>query len=70
MADSLNIFGLDDIPKAAGREIQQVISTRMDIQKAIDCYSGTHKTIETAIILAGYVLKIISRIPLLRFFRK
>jgi type IV pilus assembly protein PilB len=48
MADPLNIFGLDDIRKAAGREIHQVVATRTDIQKAIDRYSGMHQTIETA----------------------
>jgi type IV pilus assembly protein PilB len=48
MADPLNIFGLDDIRKAAGREIQQVVATRNDIQKAIDRYSGMSQTIETA----------------------
>src|SRR5574337_2021977 len=31
MADPLNIFGLDDIKKAAGGEIRQVVATRSDI---------------------------------------
>jgi type IV pilus assembly protein PilB len=48
MADPLNIFGLDDIRKAAGMEIQQVVATRTDIQKAIDRYSGMSKSIEMA----------------------
>jgi len=48
MADPLNIFGLDDIQKATGREIRQVVATRTDIQKAIDRYYGMSQTIETA----------------------
>ena len=48
MADPLNIFGLDDVKKAAGREIRQVVATRSDIQRAIDRYYGMSKTIETA----------------------
>ncbi len=48
MADPLNIFGLDDIRKAAGRQIRQVVSTRTDIQKAIDRYYGMGQSIETA----------------------
>jgi len=48
MADPLNIFGLDDIQKAAGREIRQVVATRADIQKAISSYYGMGQHIETA----------------------
>jgi type IV pilus assembly protein PilB len=48
MADPLNIFGLDDIRKAADRQIRQVVSTRTDIQKAIDRYYGMSQSIETA----------------------
>ncbi|MCK9417748.1 MAG: Flp pilus assembly complex ATPase component TadA [Nitrospirae bacterium] len=48
MADPLNIFGLDDIQKAAGREIRQVVATRSDIQQAISNYYGMAQTIEAA----------------------
>lgn len=48
MADPLNIFGLDDIQKAAGREIRQVVATRSDIQKAISGYYGMGETIDAA----------------------
>ncbi len=48
MSDPLNIFGLDDIKKAAGREIRQVVATRSDIQRAIDRYYGMSQTIEAA----------------------
>ena len=48
MADPLNIFGLDDIQKATGRDIRQVVATRTDIQKAIDRYFGMSQSIETA----------------------
>jgi type IV pilus assembly protein PilB len=48
MADPLNIFGLDDIQKATGREIRQVVATRTDIQKAIDRYFGMSQSIDTA----------------------
>jgi len=48
MADPLNIFGLDDIQKATGREIRQVVATRTDIQKAIDRYFGMSQSIEAA----------------------
>ena len=48
MADPLNIFGLDDIRKAAGMDIRQVVATRTDIQKAIDRYYGMGQSIETA----------------------
>jgi len=48
MADPLNIFGLDDIKKAVGRDIRQVVATRSDIQKAIDRYFGMGHTIEAA----------------------
>ncbi len=48
MADPLNIFGLDDMRKAAGREIRQVVATRRDIQRAISNYYGMGQTIEDA----------------------
>ncbi len=48
MADPLNIFGLDDIRKAAGMEIRQVVATRSDIQKAISNYYGMGQTIDAA----------------------
>jgi type IV pilus assembly protein PilB len=48
MADPLNIFGLDDIRKAAGREIRQVVATSSDIQKAISNYYGMGQTIDAA----------------------
>jgi type IV pilus assembly protein PilB len=48
MADPLNIFGLDDIQKATGRDIRQVVATRTDIQKAIDRYFGMSQSIEAA----------------------
>jgi type IV pilus assembly protein PilB len=48
MTDPLNIFGLDDIRKATGRDIRQVVATRTDIQKAIDRYYGMSQSIETA----------------------
>src|SRR3990172_8844513 len=48
MAVPLNIFGLDDIQKAAGREIRQVVAMRSDIQKAISSYYGMAQTIEAA----------------------
>lgn len=48
MADPLNIFGLDDIRKAAGREIRHVVATRTDILKAIDRYYGVSPAIEDA----------------------
>ena len=48
MADPLNIFGLDDMQKAAGKEIRQVVATRGDIQKAISSYYGMGHTIEAA----------------------
>ncbi len=48
MSDPLNIFGLDDIKKAAGREIKQVVATRSDIQRAIDRHYGMSQTIEAA----------------------
>jgi type IV pilus assembly protein PilB len=48
MADPLNIFGLDDLQKAAGRDIRLVVATRTDIQKAIDRYYGMSQSIETA----------------------
>jgi hypothetical protein len=52
MADPLNIFGLDDIKKAAGREIRQVVATRSDIQKAISSYYGMTQTIEAATMIS------------------
>jgi type IV pilus assembly protein PilB len=48
MADPLNIFGLDDIRKATGKEVRQVVATRSDILKAIDRYSGMSPAIEAA----------------------
>jgi type IV pilus assembly protein PilB len=48
MADPLNIFGLDDIRKATGKEIRQVVATRSDILKAIDRHSGMSPAIEAA----------------------
>ncbi len=48
MADPLNIFGLDDVRKAAGREVRQVVATRSDILKAIDRYYGVSPAIEAA----------------------
>jgi len=48
MYDPLNIFGLDDIKKAIGRDIRQVVATRSGIQKAIDRYYGMSQTIDAA----------------------
>jgi type IV pilus assembly protein PilB len=48
MADPLNIFGLDDVKRASGREIRQVVATRSDIQRAVDRYYGMSQTIEAA----------------------
>jgi type IV pilus assembly protein PilB len=48
MADPLNIFGVDDMQKAAGREIRKVVATRSDIQRAISSYYGMGHTIEAA----------------------
>jgi type IV pilus assembly protein PilB len=48
MADPLNIFGLDDMRKAAGRDIRQVVATRSDIQVAISSYYGMGQTIDAA----------------------
>jgi len=48
MADPLNIFGLDDMQKVAGKEIRKVVATRSDIQKAISSYYGMGHTIEAA----------------------
>jgi type IV pilus assembly protein PilB len=48
MADPLNIFGVDDMQKAAGKEIRKVVATRSDIQKAISSYYGMGHTIEAA----------------------
>ncbi len=45
MADPLNIFGVDDIRKATGMEIRQVVATRSDILKAIDRYFGMSQSI-------------------------
>lgn len=50
MADPLNIFGLDDIRKATGREIRQVVATRSDILKAIDRYAGMSPAIDAAAV--------------------
>jgi len=48
MADPMNIFGLDDIQKATGREIRQVVATRSDIMKAIDRYYGMATAMDAA----------------------
>jgi len=48
MADPLNIFGVDDIMKATGMEVKQVVATRSDIAKAIDRYYSMTQTIEAA----------------------
>jgi len=48
MADPLNIFGLDDIQKATGKEVRQVVATRSDILKAIDRYYGVAPAMEAA----------------------
>jgi type IV pilus assembly protein PilB len=48
MADPLNIFGVDDIRKATGREVRQVVATRSDILKAIDRYYAMSQSIEAA----------------------
>ena len=50
MADPLNIFGLDDIRKAAGREIRPAVAMRSDILKAIDLHYGVSTAIEDAAI--------------------
>ncbi len=48
MADPLNIFGLDDIKKATGKEIRLVIATRSDILKAINRYYDVGADLEAA----------------------
>ncbi len=48
MADPLNIFGLDDIKKATGNEIRQVVATRSDILKAINRYYDVGADLEAA----------------------
>ena len=48
MADPLNIFGIDDIRKATGKNIRLVVATRSDIMKAIDRYYAMGQSIETA----------------------
>jgi type IV pilus assembly protein PilB len=48
MADPLNIFGVDDIRKAAGRQVKQVVATRTDIKRAIDRYYAMSQTIDAA----------------------
>jgi type IV pilus assembly protein PilB len=48
MSDPLNIFGVDDMQKASGKEIRKVVATRSDIQKAITSYYGMGHTIEAA----------------------
>jgi len=48
MADPLNIFGVDDIRKATGRNIRLVVATRSDIMKAIDRHYAMGQSIETA----------------------
>ncbi len=50
MADPLNIFGIDDIRKAAGREVRQVVATRSDIMRAIDRLYGVSMAIDDAVM--------------------
>ncbi|OGW28620.1 MAG: type II secretion system protein GspE [Nitrospirae bacterium GWC2_57_13] len=50
MADPLNIFGIDDIRKAAGREVRQVVATRSDIMRAIDRLYGVTMAIDDAVM--------------------
>jgi type IV pilus assembly protein PilB len=50
MADPLNIFGVDDIQKATGKEIKRVVATRSDILKAIDRYYAMSQSIEAATV--------------------
>ncbi|HTG01902.1 MAG TPA: ATPase, T2SS/T4P/T4SS family [Nitrospirota bacterium] len=48
MADPLNIFGIDDIRRAAGMEVRQVVATSTDIKKAIDRYYAMSQRIDAA----------------------
>lgn len=48
MADPLNIFALDDIQKATGKAIKQVVATRSDIMKAVDRYHSMSQSIDAA----------------------
>ena len=50
MADPLNIFGVDDIRKATGKDIRQVVAMRSDILKALDRYYAMSQTIEAATV--------------------
>jgi type IV pilus assembly protein PilB len=67
MYDPLNIFGLDDIKKAIGREIRQVVATRSGIQKTIDRYFGMSQTIDAAAMdftdEAGTIIDEIAALP-------
>lgn len=48
MADPLNIFGLDDIKRAIGKDIRLVVATRSDILRAIDRFYGVGSAIDSA----------------------
>jgi type IV pilus assembly protein PilB len=48
MADPLDIFGLDDIRRAAGVEIRQAVAARSGVQRAIDRYYSMAPVIEAA----------------------
>lgn len=48
MADPLNIFGVDDIRKAAGIDVRQTVATRSDIMKAVDRHYAMSQTIDAA----------------------
>jgi type IV pilus assembly protein PilB len=48
MADPLNIFGVDDIKKATGQDVQLTVATRSDILKAIDKHFGMAPAIDAA----------------------
>jgi type IV pilus assembly protein PilB len=63
MSDPLNIFGLDDIKKAIGKDIRQVVATRSGIQKTIDRYYGMSQTIDAAAMdFTGEVGSVITEI--------
>jgi type IV pilus assembly protein PilB len=46
MVDPLNIFAIDDLKQATGFEIQPVVSTEVDVLKAIDRYYGVTSSVE------------------------
>lgn len=48
MADPLNIFGIDDIQKATGKDIRLAVATRSDILRAIDRYYDVSPALEAA----------------------